>query len=403
MGKTDVALKKLDNSKGERDYTIRQKIDVLKPLKEILETNILNFKNPNEAQFINNQILIDYITAKKYEGKEINLDDIESNNSFKKNPGLKELFLYYKKIGCKIYSDTSIDAESYYQLQNYYFNENSLKKKIRVHLDIDNKLLNDPKKVKLIVDKIIDKISQITKIPNQDLYVTNVRKGSLIFDLYHLEERIIHRFERQLIVCDIDQDAINQNRNILETFFAQIKEELGAENINQEQHNNREIMIQNVIDNYIVNPEWNLDTRYNKAIGSFGRKSFLFLKWYRDPEEKNNKIYYYPNQRWEGFGLRVHSRNINGHIFHDNNIFNPRSDWCICYCDLSFTKMSYKIDKIKRETFYINNNNTYSRYSLLYQCKIKRSEIISENDGIITLRDNRYIIPYRLLKENLEN
>ena len=132
-------------------------------------------------------------------------------------------------------------------------------------------------------------------------------------------------------------------------------------------------------------------------------KSFLFLKWYRDPEEKNNKIYYYPNQRWEGFGLRVHSRNINGHIFHDNNIFNPRSDWCICYCDLSFTKMSYKIDKIKIETFYINNNNTYSRYSLLYQCKIKRSEIISENDDIITLRDNRYIIPYRLLKENLEN
>jgi hypothetical protein len=69
------------------------------------------------------------LSLKKYEGKEINLDDIESNNSFKKNPGLKELFLYYKKIGCKIYSDTSIDAESYYQLQNYYFNENSLKKR----------------------------------------------------------------------------------------------------------------------------------------------------------------------------------------------------------------------------------------------------------------------------------
>jgi hypothetical protein len=65
MVHTDVVLKKLDSPKGERDYTIRQKIDVLKPLKEILESNILNFKNPNEAQFINNQILIDYIIAKK--------------------------------------------------------------------------------------------------------------------------------------------------------------------------------------------------------------------------------------------------------------------------------------------------------------------------------------------------
>ena len=113
----------------KRDYKIREKIDVKKPLKEILKNDISNFYNPKKAEFINNQILIDYITAKKYEGKEINLDHIESKNFFKNNPGIKELFIYYKKIGCKIYSDTSIDAKLYYQLQSYYFNENALKKR----------------------------------------------------------------------------------------------------------------------------------------------------------------------------------------------------------------------------------------------------------------------------------
>jgi hypothetical protein len=55
---------------------------------------------------------------------------------------------------------------------------------------------------------------------------------------------------------------------------------------------------------------------------------------------------------------------------------------------------------VQPEILYANNRG----YRLLYQCKIKISEIISEQNDNITLRnDNKnYVIPYRLLKEYID-
>ena len=70
---------------------------------------------------------------------------------------------------------------------------------------------------------------------------------------------------------------------------------------------------------------------------------------------------------------------------------------------MTFTQLSYKIENIRRETFNDRDNNRYLRYSLLFQCKIKSSEIVSDNNGNITLSDNSYIVPYRLLKEHIDS
>ena len=372
------------------DYTIREKINTKKSLKEIFGNNVPNYKYPKKEEFIKYQILIDYIIAEKYKGREISLDNIDNFPNIKKVGGGKELLTHYIKMGAKIYYDESIDADTYYSIQKYYYNENAFKKKLRIRLNIDNNLLKDEKKVILIVNEFINKISDITKISTDELFVTNVRKNCLSFDIFHLNEGN---------VSDIDENLIINNLDNLNEFNRRLLSELGIENPNQNRQM-MEINVTNVINNFIMSVKLSFYPKYNKEIGTFGR---ILIFFNRTQVTKNGRTYYYPNQRWEGFGLRIPLWQINNETFFPDNIFDDKSDWCICYADLHFTKLSYKIENIKRETFYNNESNKYSRYSLLYQCKIKRSEIASENNDFITLRDNNYKIPYRLLKENIDN
>lgn len=219
--------------KKERNFKVEEKIDTSKPIKEILENNVPNFGNPEKKQFIDNQILIDYIIHEKYKYKkiEINIDNFDEIKPFKEfeeaNTIMKKLIAFYNSRNCKVYLDDLIDPKTYYRLQKYYFNENAMKKKIRIHLDIDKALLKDEKKVKYIVEKIITKISDLTKIPKKDLYVTNVRKNCLIFDIYHVVRQffgnVIHYF-----VGNFAQNFIEENENDLRNFFSSIYNEIGV-------------------------------------------------------------------------------------------------------------------------------------------------------------------------------
>lgn len=387
--------------KKEENYKIGEKIDVSKPLKEIFDEVIPNFKKPNKEEFIENQILIDYITKEKYKGNEINIGNFNKIKSFKeaKAKGIKELLKFYEENKCNVYTDDTIPLEIYYQLQNYYFNENAMKKKIRIYLDIDNSLLKDDQKVRYIIDKIINMISKITNIPKEELHVTNVRKNCLFCEIFRFIKRTVNNLRRYFI-GDINQSALEEehNRNALSEFFRSIYSELAIENADTQ----RVLEIHNVIENYIINPYVTLDSRYNKRIDEFGLRSFLFISWHNELEIKNGKPYYYPTQEWEGFGLRIPYKQINSEVYYPEKIFNKNGDWCICYSDLSFSQLSYKIANIKKSVYYIHQNNKYLRYSLLFQCKIKKDKIIEENDDNITLSDNKYIIPYRLLKENID-
>ena len=384
----------------KRNFKVEEKIDISKPLKEIIKNNVSNFEKLENEEFIDNQILIDYITSEKYKGTEINIDDIDKIKSIENKYCAKRLIEFYNNQKCKVYIDNLIDADTYYYLQEYYFNENAMKKKIRIHLDIDKNLLKDEKKVKNIVEKIIAKISDVTKIPKEELYVTNVRKNCLICDIYH----VIRKFIGNIVKCFVggfDQNFIEQNENDLINFLRAIYNEIRGENMNQIQLN-RHIIIGNVINNYIINPNLTFDSRFNKSIGKFGYRSFLFFDWNEKINVKNGKYYYYPNKKWEGYGLRIVFRQVGETTFFPQHIFDPDGDWCICYTDLTFSQLSYNIDYLRKDTFTIPRGNRFPRFSLLWQCKIKKSAIFLEDGGVINFYDHRYVVPYRLLIENID-
>ena len=385
-----------DTPDGE--IKVYEKIDPTKNLKDIIEENSKNFKEPsNDIQFIENQATLDYITSEKYKKEEINVDEFSKLGKKAGYSAVNDLLMFYNKKKCKVYIDDTIDSEFYSQLQKYYFSENILKKKIRIHLNISKDKLNDIKVVNDIITKIVKKISGITKIPIDNLHVTNVRRNCLLFEIFHLIRKNIERF----IVGELNEEVIQRNRRELETFLRNIERELGNDNIIEE---NREIRfeIRKLIDHIVIRPNFHFNGRYNKARGDFGLRHFLIFPYHKEYVNKNGRRYYYPGERYQGFGLKVHCKDIDDIHYCCEDIFDPNGDWCIAYADLLKNRISYKVNNVHPEILYDNN---HQGYRLLYQCKIKRTEIENVRDDIITLRhDNKdYVIPYRLLKENIEN
>ena len=390
------------NSPQRGNYEINKKIDVNKSIKLLIEKNITNFQNPkDEKEFTENLILLDYIISEKYKNKkELNFD----NDYVKNNPGMKDLLLFFQKKNCKfckncscenclncrnckVYIDDTIDEELYFQLQKYYFNKKTFENKIKIHLNIDmNKIKLDGDKLKEILDKFTDKISDITKIPKNNLYVANIREGSISWII----------FIRDVYRCSFIPNKFTQyQENELIDFITYIKDHLGQ----QSEINENDIpIIRSNLEHYLI-PNNIFNNEYNKKRSDFGIcpfPIFSFLKRHIEYTIKNERKYYYPNQRWEGYGLTVENENI----------FNPESDWCIVYCNLTKEDINYKIDNVKKDLLYVYENGKQIRFSLLFQCKIKISEIRDKNGRMefINIMDkDRYLIPYRLLKEHLDD
>jgi ubiquitin len=171
-----------------RDYKINEKIDTTKDLKFLIQDNTKNFEKPsNEQEFIENQIILDYIISQKYKNNIPN----SYAEKLKNHLGMEALFFFYKDQGSNVYFDKSIDAEVFRHLRKYYFNKNINKKKLTIRLEIDKNIINENEKIKKIINEIIYFISEFTKIPLKDLYVTNIRKNCLHLDIYHYCVNII--------------------------------------------------------------------------------------------------------------------------------------------------------------------------------------------------------------------
>lgn len=122
----------------------------------------------------------------------------------------------------------------------------------------------------------------------------------------------------------------------------------------------------------------------------------MIFKWHEQYVIKNGRKYYYPGVQWDGFGLNF---DLGLPRADDSDIFDPNSDWCIAFSDLTQREIRYNVQDIRKETLYDNNNR---RYSLLFQCKIKQDQILfDDNNNNIVLLDEGYIVPYRLLRENI--
>ena len=268
-----------ETPRGEEiNYKINEKIDFNKDLKQIIDENIKSFKAPkNTKEFIENQISLDYIISQKYKNKEIDYNKINKIYKGKNYAGMKELLKFYEKKKLKVYIIDSMDPEIYNDFQKYYFNENAFKEKITIHLNIDSNKLNDEEKVKKIINRIIEKISDIIKIPKEELYPTNIRKNCLIFSIFpfNILRRLVKYFDRRLL---------ENNQRELNRFLENIEREMNGDNRNNFLYNNEanyRIRIENIIQNIFIPHNNNqiafFNERYNKRLGHFGLRHFYFF------------------------------------------------------------------------------------------------------------------------------
>ena len=233
--------------------------------------------------------------------------------------------------------------------------------------------------------------------------MVNVRKNCLLFDIFYAIKKkigdvfkyiigkiedifVTHREEfiqfLRNIVNDVDRD--NNNINII--------------NINNYYEDHPVVVeLRNILDHFII-PNMNIfyfsffDHIYDKRRGSFGRILWLF---HIDSVVKNGRIYYYPNRNCEGYGLRV-NRIIDG-----EDIFDPSGDYCIVFTTLNRDQIHYKIDEFRGGIIEKRHNDgTFKLFRLFLQCKIKR-ENIRRGDGNNLICENGLLIPYRIIKENL--
>jgi len=143
--------------------------------------------------------------------------------------------------------------------------------------DLNEKVLQDETKVESIVEKIINKVSQIINVKKEDLHLTNVRKNCLLLDIFILagffplniainEIRLINHqaeFEQCL------QEIVNQNNGNNIRF---------VDRNGEDEREDVVVDIREALSHYVTNqgftPE-RFDYRYDKLRGSFGR--FLFF------------------------------------------------------------------------------------------------------------------------------
>ena len=380
------------NNYPKTKFTIINKIDKNKNLKELIYEYITpeSFKNPkNEATFVENKILLDQIIYEKYKDKEINFDD----NIYKNNSAMEALLLYFENKKYKVYIDDSIDQNLFKEITKYYFSESTFGKKIRLSLGIDGSIINDEDKLRYkVLNPIISAIEKFTNVPKEKIFVTNVRKNCIIFDIFFInfvaqnaskiKEAILNLFRKNQMVTKI-HDCLNEIDDTLENDFNNLYSRM-----------ENKVEIHDEIKHFVVNHGYIFDSKFDKPIGSFGIRSFFIFRWHEKSKMQNEKEYFYPGQQWDGFGLIVRD--------FGNEIFEKNGGWCTAFLDLTKKQIRYKIQQIVKETLYDKNNR---RYSLLLQCKIKKDQILfdDENNNNIVMLNDKYIVPYRLLRENISD
>jgi hypothetical protein len=385
---------------GKPKYKIYEKIDTKKSLESIIEENIPNFITPSTSkEFIENLILIDYIISEKYKNnKSIFDEDVDFNNC----PGLEALSLFFKSKNAKVYRDNSIKDELYKHLKKYYKSGNNFNKKIRISLNLRKEILQDQMTVESIIDKVINQLSKIIEVKNEDLHVVNVRKNCLLFDVFVLQPIRKSFSIVKYIVGKFNEMRFKSHKEEFKNFLREITNEHNNNNnfnfINERDESYPDEVvgeIKDVLNSYAISgtemtPE-KFDCSFDKSKGSFGYRIFRCpLK----SIEKNGRTYYYPNKNCEGYGLKI-SDNIR------RIIFDSKSDWCIVYTNILGNKAYFRINQFPGEYIEkLNEDTTITKFRLFFQCKIRNSSIIENLDGSLILDDS--LVPYRLIKEHLD-
>lgn len=232
--------------------------------------------------------------------------------------------------------------------------------------------------------------------------MTNIREGNLKFEIFRFNR--YHNNILNNIIIDFGKEFITRHNIEFRILLREISDYLNEPNI-YTNHIENIAEVMPIIGNYVINQQLTFNNKYDKYRGEFGLRYFLFIPYHMESVQRNGNIYYYPDERWEGFGLKIHCQEINGQHICSEDIFKSEN-WIYGYCNLTKTQCSLRINNIRTVIVQDNNN---SSFGLVLQCKIMKSSVRVDNEGNVTLINPdhnsiaNYIIPIRLLKKHLDN
>ena len=296
----DIAIES-DSDDEKESTSLRQTI-----IDEIKDIN----KTPTYEKVQELIVQYGYDMEKKIE-KEIKKNPqnfIGVQEAVKKENSNEKLFILGKlgesleNMGIKVVIDKREDSnDDEYIINNQFISSGIIKKnKYEIHIEENDnekkyQILNNKTKQQKFIEEWKETISNYVSIPKKDIFITNIREGSLKFDMIVKNSELQNLKENYLNINEKMENFANSHPKILSIF---VKNILGACKLTLNM----------------------LDSRGNQTQNG----------WAKPGEERGGKEYFPPDNTWIGYGLRVLDQYDNKNNDWIGMNGNP-NEWAVAY------------------------------------------------------------------------
>ena len=206
-----------------------------------------------------------------------------------------------ENMGIKVAIDKRNIKTDDYIINNQFISSGIIKKnKYEIHVEENdekkqNLILNDENEQKKFKEEWKEKISNYSNIPKNEIFITNLRKGSVTMDVIFKKTEFKNKNGSDINIAEIMKQFANTNPKILNIIKKNI---LGACKLSLDM----------------------LDSRGNQLANG----------WARPGERRGGREYFPPDNKWIGFGLRVMDIYDNGNNEWIGMNGNP-NEWAVAY------------------------------------------------------------------------
>ena len=206
-----------------------------------------------------------------------------------------------ENMGIKVAIDKRNIKTDDYIINNQFISSGILKKnKYEIHVEENdenkqNSILNDENEQNKFKEEWKEKISNYSHIPKNEIYITNLRKGSVIMDVIFKNIKFKDKNGLDINIFEEMKKFANSNPKIKSIY---VKNILGACKLTLDM----------------------LDSRGNRKQN----------EWAPPGEKRGGREYFPPDNNWIGFGLRVLNQYDNGNNEWIGMNGNP-NEWAVAY------------------------------------------------------------------------
>ena len=225
---------------------------------------------------------------------------VQKKNSNEKLFILGKLGESLENMGIKVVIDKRKNTNNNEVIINNQFISSGLLKKNKYEIHIQesdnnkiNQILNDSNERNLFIENWKQNLSNYLQVPKKDIYITNLRHGSIKFDAMLKRENLFDIYGNQLNIDEKMKNFANTNPKIISIFKKNI---LGACKLTLDM----------------------LDEKGNRNPNDWAKPGCI----------RGGKPYYPPNKDWVGYGLKVLNVYGNDEWIAMNG--NP-NEWAVAY------------------------------------------------------------------------